>query len=222
MKPGPALTALLAHEYAHAVCFSRRFAADRGIGPLAAEEDWLNEAIAHVAENLHDAGWSNLDYRIAAYLTEPQRNPLVVADYYRAGLWRDPGCRGAAYLFLRWCLDHYGDALVRELVNNSATGCHNIEQVTGIAFEDLYRHWTIALWNGAFTSINLRDRLGDCRLSGPAMRRWNPECEDCRLELRGMATAFVEVCNLPNEAPRRLKIQASPGARLQVTVIPDR
>ena len=57
--------------------------------PRQDEESWLNEGLAHLAEDLHGYGWSNLDYRVSAFLSAPERYPLVVADYYGAGLWRD-------------------------------------------------------------------------------------------------------------------------------------
>ncbi len=56
VEPGKTLKTLLAHEYTHAVCFSRRLAVASPASALPPEEDWLNEAIAHVAENLHATG----------------------------------------------------------------------------------------------------------------------------------------------------------------------
>ena len=93
--PGPHLRTLLIHEYTHAVCFSRRTADACGRPRFPEEEDWLNEAMAHCAESLFGGGWSNLDYRISRFLNDPSKYPLVVGDYYRAGLWRCHGCRGA-------------------------------------------------------------------------------------------------------------------------------
>ena len=145
LRPDAHLRTLLAHEYTHAVSFSLRLPSSRNPAGLRDEEDWLSEAIAHLAENLHGADWSNLDYRISRFLNDPQRFPLVVADYYRAGLWRDHGCRGATYLFLRWCVDQYGAGLLSDLLRSPATGTRNLERATGVPFPMLYRHWTMAL-----------------------------------------------------------------------------
>ena len=41
------------------------------------EESWLNEALAHLAEEMHGHGWSNLDYRVSAFLNDPGRYALV-------------------------------------------------------------------------------------------------------------------------------------------------
>ena len=43
---------------------------------------------------------SNIDYRVVAFLANPERYRLVVDDYYAADLFRSHGNRGATYLFL--------------------------------------------------------------------------------------------------------------------------
>ena len=146
VQPGAHLRTLLAHEFTHAVCFSERLPSDLNPRGLADEEDWLNEAIAHISENKLGRGWSNLDYRISRFLNEPHAFPLVVSDYYRARLWRNHGCRGATYLFLRWCVDQHGDQILKQLVANPVGGTRNLEWATGIPFEELYRRWSLALY----------------------------------------------------------------------------
>ncbi len=147
--PGPHLRTLLIHEYTHAVCFSRRNADASGRPRFPEEEDWLNEAIAHCAESLFQGGWSNLDYRIARFLNDPAAFPLVVGDYYRAGLWRCHGCRGATYLFLRYCLERFGPETLTRIIGNAAHGMHNIELATGCPFDRLFRDWTLSLLDAA-------------------------------------------------------------------------
>ncbi len=72
-RAGRHLETLLAHELAHAAVFSARYhRAQASIAGVIHEEDWLNEGLAHVAENLHGAGWTNLDYRLSAYLAAPE------------------------------------------------------------------------------------------------------------------------------------------------------
>ena len=99
LRPGPHLRTLLAHEFAHAICFSERLPTKLQPQGLPLEEDWLNEAIAHVAENLHGTGWTNLDHRVSRFLDATERSPLVVPNYYADGLWRDPGCRARRICF---------------------------------------------------------------------------------------------------------------------------
>jgi hypothetical protein len=222
LRPGPELAALLAHEYTHAVCCSlRQFSPRRSYG-FPDEADWLNEAIAHVAERLHETGWSNLDRRVQSFLEKPHETPLVVRDYYRAGLWRDPACRGATYLFLQWCADGFGKELLHELAVNPQTGIENLETVTGRPFATLYRHWTIALHQSALPSLDLQSQLGGCQLAGPHRHFWSATDGPLELKLRGTATAFVR-CTTPKSNNQRncVVIEAPPHARLQVTIAGD-
>ncbi len=223
LEPGPALTTLLAHEYTHAVCFSVRMAAADREAPLPLEDDWLNEAIAHVAENLHatdsNPDWSILDSRIAAFLASPQTAPLVVRDYYRAGLWRDPGCRGATYLFLRYCVDQSGEGLLRDLAASPCVGKRSLERATGVAFPELFRSWTIALARDDIASVGLHGKIGSCHLTGLARREWQTETGPCEIDLRGTATSVVVV-----EAPEtarvlRIVVRAESAAQLQATLV---
>jgi hypothetical protein len=145
LSPGPYLRTLLVHEYTHAVVFCEHvFGRYLATAAPRDEEDWLNEGLAHVVESLHRLSWENLDYRISAYLTCPQRYPLVVPDYYQAGLWRTAGTRGSAYLFLRWCCDQHGPGLLRRLAQSSLHGIDNLETATQTPFAELFRSWAVA------------------------------------------------------------------------------
>jgi hypothetical protein len=224
VEPGRALETLLAHEYTHAVCFSRRLADPSRTASLPAEEDWLNEAMAHVAENLHGNGgvnrdWSNLDWRIAAFLAAPQNAPLVVRDYYRAGLWRDPGCRGATYLFLRYCVDQFGERLLRKLVESPLSGKRNLERVTGVAFAELFRRWTISLVQDAIASVRLHGKTGDRDLAGLARVAWRPETGLCEIDLRGTATSLTVLKHSGEAQAVRIVVHSEPGTQLQLTLV---
>ena len=241
VEPGTPLKTLLAHEYTHAVCFSRRLADPWRAAPLPEEEDWLNEAIAHVAENLHasdrsnsrrsnldwsnldwsNLDWSNLDWRIAAFLAAPQSSPLVVRDYYRAGLWRDSGCRGATYLFLRYCVDQFGERLLRDLVDSPVGGKRNLERATGIAFPELFRRWTIALARDDIASVRLHEKIGDCELAGPARIEWRPETGSCEIDLRGTATSLVILKHSGKAHAARIVVHCEAAAQLQVSIVRD-
>jgi hypothetical protein len=234
IEPGKALRTLLTHEYTHAVCFSQRLADPLCITPLPEEEDWLNEAIAHVAENLHTAesagqddsnadwsspDWSNLDWRIAAFLAAPQNSPLAVRDYYRAGLWRDPGCRGATFLFLRYCVDQFGEGLLRKLVESPVVGKRNLEQATGIAFPELFRRWTIAVAHDEIAAVGLHEKIGACELHGPAHVAWNPVEGPCAINLRGTSMSFVDLKHAGEPRTLRFVVHGDPAAQLQVIVV---
>jgi hypothetical protein len=234
------LRTLLAHEYTHAVCFSERLPVDADDVGKPHDEDWLNEAIAHVVETMHAeprgaaSEWSNLDYRISRFLNSPQRYPLVVADYYRAGRWRDHGCRGATYLFLRWCVDCYGEELLRRLMQSPNVGRANIACATGVPFAELYRRWTLALYDsgrqtanvnreGNFRSLDLRTSVGNWALAGPRPVVWNLAAPLHSIPLTGTSTTFIELRSTGKIETRRIHIRAEPSCRLQVSLhrLPD-
>ena len=226
------------HEYTHAICFSRRTADATGLLKYPDEEDWLNEAIAHCAESLFDAGWSNLDYRIARFLNDPSAYPLVVGDYYRAGLWRCHGCRGATYLFLRFCVEQFGPQILTRLIANPARGTHNLELATGRSFDDIFRAWTlwlaesawqrpVALANaggetaaeGQLAPLDLYGSLGNWGLAGPRTQLWNIDTEQKQIELRGTSAAYLELVSEGSAAPRRIRLQGTGGQRLFASLV---
>lgn len=227
LSPGRHLETLLMHEFAHAVSFSERAAAGLGNRELPNEDDWLSEGLAHVIENMSGQNWSNLDHRVAKYLNDPGDYPLIVKDYFRAGRWRDHGCRGATYLFNRWCVDQFGDALLYHLVRSPAVGVRNLEATTGAEFPDLFRRWLISLADehsglSSRSSVDVYQGVGEWALAGPRLNHWNAEDGPKQVGVHGTAGAFIEMhvpATRPGAAVRRLKISAERGCRLQVSVM---
>lgn len=223
LQPGPHLKTLLAHEYTHAICFSERLPTSSHPDGLPTEDDWLNEAIAHIAENIHDTGWTNLDYRISRYLDATDRSPLVVRNYYANRLWRDAGCRGATYLFLRWVTDQFGEEVLPRLIQNSEPGIKNLETATGVPFPELFRGWTIALAQSSrpstsYHSIALTDRLGRWSLQGPRPLDWDLNQAGPTFQLLGTTAKFVDL-RATTAGTYRLRIRTTGNPHLQVTVI---
>jgi hypothetical protein len=242
--PGPHLRTLLIHEYTHAVSFSRRTASQPGKPAFPEEEDWLNEALAHCAESLFDGGWTNLDYRISRYLNDTAAYPLVVEDYYRAGLWRCHGCRGATYLFLRYCVERFGTQTLSRLVATPARGTRNLELATGCSFERLFRDWTLSLLEsqdpqhqtasadppqkatpacrasrGQLARLDLYGELGAWGLAGPRPRKWPINSGPMTVELKGTSAAFVELSASGKTGLRRIHLAGTRGVQLQVSVV---
>lgn len=204
LAPGPHLDTVLAHEYAHAATIGRRRAGPAG-PPRPDEEAWLDEAMAHLFEDLIGDSRSNLGHRVAAFLAAPERAPLVVPDYYATGLFRDPSSRGAAYLFLRWCADRYGpEALLRALADTDLTGPANLEAATGVPFAELFRGWAIALFG---------ERRGDLPVvelePDGAVHEW---------EAAGTSSHFV-VLRGTTEPSLRVEVVGPEDADLQVTTV---
>jgi hypothetical protein len=221
LRPGPHLRTLVAHEYTHAIVFSEHVFGDYLPGvERRDEEGWLNEGLAHLAEELHGHGWSNLDYRVAAFLDAPEHCPLVVPDYHAANLWRHHGVRGATFLFLRWCARHHGPDLAKCLIQTNLTGLANLEVATGRPFADLFRRWAVSLLDDP----DLRKPLGVRSLRGPRVHDLSPRSGELEVDLAGTAVAFVR---LPSNSGSglRLVVTAPPEADLQVTLVrrtPDR
>jgi hypothetical protein len=204
LRPGPHLRTILAHEYAHAVAFSRK---GRGrSGPAIEEEAWLDEALAHLAEDLHGFSRSNVDHRRAAFLAATQRYGLVIPDDHAAGLWRSGGHRGAAYLFLRWCADRYGtEDLLRALIASDRVGTDNLERATGAPFPELFRAWTVSLVHDA--------------PPGPRVTPLDPGSTPLAWQAPGTSVRYLIVGGPPTGAVR-VEVQAPEEAGLQVTAVP--
>lgn len=227
LRPGDHLRTLIAHEYTHAVTFSEHTYGEYLTGHFGEDEEtWLSEAMAHLAENFIGSGWSNLDYRISAYLNAPNRYQLVVPDYYRAGLWRCHGSRGATYLFLRWCVDRYGAELLQELSRSNLQGVANLEAATLTPFDELFRAWSIATClsgiapgvdeTHGFRSIDLRDRLETRVLTGPRFQELRPGPLATALEPTSWQPFVVRV---PQKQALRIRFDSEKLAELQATLI---
>ena len=226
LEAGPHLRTIVAHEYTHAVNFSRKALGGR-TGALE-EEGWLDEGVAHLVEDLLGFSTSNIDYRVSAFLSRPERYRLVVDDYYAADLFRSHGNRGATYLFLRWCVDRYGPSLLDSLVRSERRGVANLEAATGSTFADLFRRWTVALALSGldpasepvegYRSIDLRGDLDGWILAGPRMRTilpgdpadsWSSEATTAHYALIGGSTEGVV----------SVEVVGPPGAEIQVTAV---
>lgn len=216
LAPGAHSRSILAHEYTHAVTFSRRALSGRAHLLGNEEEGWLDEGIAHLVEDLHGFSRSNLDHRVRAFLEAPERYSLAVPDYCAAGLFRSDGHRGSTYLFLRWCLDRFGPELITALVESERSGVANLESSTGYDFRTLFRLWAVSLF------------LDQARPSGvggpvvgprpPVARRIDPN----QPELSWTAlptTNHYAVVSGATDGTTRLVVSASPDADIEVSVV---
>lgn len=229
LGPGPYLRTIVAHEYTHAVTYSAKtFTGPSGERQGSDEDGWLDEALAHLCEDLHGFSRSNLDYRVSAFLSNPERYRLVVDDYYSADLFRSHGNRGSTYLFLRWCVDRYGPGLLPALIRSPSHGRANLEATTGARFADLYRQWSLALYfsgmNGSkpvegFQSIDIRSALDGWELAGPRTSRVSPDGGTETWTTSGTSSHYVVVDSSPLGAVD-LEISGPAEADLQVTAVP--
>lgn len=178
------LFAVLAHEYGHLIAFTRR---GIGLDPTAVpDEDWLNEALAHVIEVQLSGQDSNLADRIDEFLRHPEQSPLVVASSTRSGLWRDPGSRGAGYLFLEWLVRRSPEERLARLLRGPERGTQLVEAVSGTAFGETWSAWAAHLWSQGIP----QRREGTARRY-PAAVDVELSRHPLRIAVRGMSLCYL-------------------------------
>jgi hypothetical protein len=208
LRPGPHLRAVLAHEFAHAVLFCEHMLENHlDTRHKQDEESWLNEGIAHLAEELQGYGWTNLDKRLTAYAQSPEAFPLVVPDYYHSGLWRTDGTRGAAFRFTRWLRQRHGDDVLRRLAQSNLAGIHNVEAATLRPFADTFRDWSVAQMQPGF----LDPARGP--ITANVMKADGPPRD---LDLAGTAVAYLR---LESAGTLRVRITWDRKHPVQATVV---
>lgn len=230
LRPGRHMETLLAHELAHAVSAGARYAQSGWLGP-AYEQPWHSEGLAHVTEDLAGRGWSNLDYRVAAFLACPETAPLVVSEADAPRWARAPGCRGNTFLFHRWCCTERGGHALREMAAGNSCGTANLEQTMACPLDDLFRGYWLQLAgalparpksNGAaaLSHLDLTERIGAHRLSGPCTTDWNVSLANQRWSCDVAGTA-VSLLRLHSEQAGAYRIRVvAPENDWQVSLAP--
>ena len=226
LEAGPHLRTIVAHEYTHAIGFSRKVL--EGTPGSPEESGWLDEGVAHLVEDELGFSASNIDYRVSAFLSRPERYRLVVEDYFSAGLYRSHGNRGATYLFLRWCVDRHGPGLLDALVRSNLRGAANLETATGSNFADLFRDWTVALAlsgldpasarDEGYRSLDLRGELGGSILAGPRMSQISTR-QPAEAWVAEPTSAHFALVEAPPGVAVAVEVAGPSGSALQVTAI---
>ncbi|HWH50459.1 MAG TPA: hypothetical protein VN651_02875 [Gemmatimonadaceae bacterium] len=161
----------VAHEYQHLINASRRMYVN-AVGQTF-EEKWLDEGLAHIAEELNyyaatgssprqniDASLFTNPTLVAAYNTFVVNNTRRYQTYLATTETQGPisstpsdddlPTRGAVWSFLRYAADHVAagneNAFWFALVNSSTTGVANLTHVLGVAPDSLMRDWAISVF----------------------------------------------------------------------------
>jgi hypothetical protein len=135
-----AIKGTLAHEFQHMILFNYRVIEYAHSSSLVyMEELWLNEGLSHIAEDLNGFDTDNIG-RADLFLNNPGNAKLtfIEAD--------DLQNRGAAFLFLRYLGDRFGEGIYRNLVQSKSVGTDNVEEVIGESFFELFADWSAALY----------------------------------------------------------------------------
>jgi hypothetical protein len=114
--------------------------------------------------------------------------------------------------------------------------------VTCESFDELYRHWTLALYRSGrssasfkndstldaanerfadaddYRSLDLRGRLSNFALAGPLAQMWPVDERTHDVAVRGTSSAFVEL-TANGGGIRRVKVQGDYGSRLHVSLV---
>ncbi len=152
------------HEFQHMINFFQHVILRGG---RSAEELWLNEAMSHLAEELGG-------FHFLALGDQRKFSDFVIGNLFNAYRYlEDPGARfvfpragqgtleerGAAWLFLRWIVDQFGDEVIRRLSETNLTGVANVERATGEPIERLLAQWFLANWVSDLPSFSPQPRL---------------------------------------------------------------
>ncbi len=123
-----------AHEHEHLISFSHRIFNRNG----KIQVTWLEEGMAHMAENLIGRHADN-EKRADIYLKNTGARSL---EDNRADLNQ----RGGIFLFLRLMADRYGTGILKQIVQSNCSGRTCIKNVTGADFYDLLAEFLAALY----------------------------------------------------------------------------
>jgi len=210
------LPAVFPHELQHAINYNQHVLV-KGAPP---EQNWLNEGISHLAEDLMGYGQEN-----------PSRYALYLANTEAAGLvtLRQPNLfeRGAAYLFLRYLYEQSpsGDTFVKNLETSSAVGIDNLEQAFGGSngfsqFHEMMARWTaaLAMTNEGITQDShyiYRDRVKDSETG-----HWKGVCLKCSAD-DGRGTILDGVDKIPHSGSQSTVIAASAAQFYNISSVPS-
>jgi len=133
------IKSVLAHEFLHMILFNYRVLIyGEGYSGDYMEDLWINEGLAHIAEDLNGFDASNIG-RANLFLVNPGDATLI----YGGDELEE---RGASFLFLRHVGDRYGEIVFRNLVQSKKAGVANVEAATGAYFNELFADWAAACY----------------------------------------------------------------------------
>ncbi|MDX1623976.1 MAG: IPT/TIG domain-containing protein [Gemmatimonadota bacterium] len=230
----PLMRATFAHEMEHMISYNQH----RLIRDGRLEALWLDEGLAHMAESLNGFERQN-ELRSAFFLHDPSGTSLIAGDATLA-------LRGAAWLFVRYMVDRFGEEILARLVQTSLTSTTNVSFATEVAFGFLFHQWASALLLdgieiGAdplfeFPSLDLRsmfDRakedLNDDpdrppRITGSYLDvrsvglPFDPSGPALSVSQSGTSPSYVRV-TAARRANARVRVDGEAGSELQITVV---
>jgi hypothetical protein len=152
------------HELQHLISYNQHVLLRGG----DTEDLWINEGLSHLSEDLSalhffalgdDALGSQFAlgnmFNSFQYLKQPGATFL---QFVFEGVGTLPE-RGAAWLFLRWMTDQFGEGLPRRLVETRRTGAANLEAAAGEPLARLLVQWFLANYVSDLPGLTAPSRL---------------------------------------------------------------
>ena len=215
-KTLPVIEGVLAHEFLHMIIFNYRVLMyGQGLYGDYIEKLWLEEGLAHIAEDLNGNDSSNMR-RASLFLADPGNVTLIYG-----GDALDE--RGAEFLFLRQLGDRFGDEIFRKLVQSKRAGVSNVEAATRAYFKELFADWSAACYLSGrgitsdirfnYSSINLQS--GFTQLS---VVPGNISGNQMMGSINAMAPEYVSFA-IPSAATVDFTIGSDAAGRLNAVVI---
>ncbi|PIR16379.1 MAG: hypothetical protein COV46_08590 [Deltaproteobacteria bacterium CG11_big_fil_rev_8_21_14_0_20_49_13] len=211
------LPAVLPHELQHAINYNQKVF-ESGI---SAEENWMNEGLSHLAEDLVGFNQENPS-RIEVYLNNTgSYGPISAGSPNLAE-------RGASYLFLRYLYEQSanGKEFVWNLLHSDKTGVENLEAAfagTSSDFDQISEfllRWASAMVMSSFNlSKDARFSYKE-RVLNPSTNHYEGVCLDCDTEdgrgtiLSGMTLAtyyWVSQTSIEATASKFYKVTSFPN-----------
>lgn len=219
------LGSVFAHEFEHMISFNQHVFKLNG----SLESLWLDEGLAHMAETLNGFTLQNR-LRSALFLDSPSEVTLVAGG---DGLDE----RGAAWLFVQYLVDRFGEGILGRLVQTRLTSMNNVASATETPFATVFHEWATMLLldgtmigpNGPLFELDVLDVRTEFEAARPFLgTRLGSTYLDVRsLFVPGATLQFQQIGTSPlyvtvtsrGRANVPITIDGHPNALLQVSVI---
>jgi hypothetical protein len=233
----------IAHEFEHLINSSRRMYVNNA---EEFEEVWLDEALAHAAEEINFYAASGLSprqnltldqitadtrrtnavnnylldnlARYMTYLQAPDSNSVIGPDLLET--------RGGSWAFLRYAVDRRGTGdqqIFYNLVNNTRIGLDNVSQVIGAPALDWVQDWTLSVYTDDAVPVEPRftQPSWNFRSIMPAVAALYGEDEVFPLKVERLGSNTSREYNLRGGGAAYLRFGIAGGARLGLRLTSD-
>jgi len=208
------IDATMAHEFQHLINFSNKVVKH---GLALPEETWLDEALAHLAEDVCGQGADSVN-AVYAFLENFDTTSLTLTNY--DGSSDEVRNRGAGYLFALYLVEQAGGlsysggtatgggvAVLQALAGSDKQGIANVEAAAGRSFDDVFADWLAAValdGTGATTDPRYNFRLPTedpqtGALHGIDLRGSRENSEGIEVTLEGPATEDFDETEIDGE-----------------------